>query len=47
VTGGGYAFLMLHMAAIATAVTVTFVIWFAVVVMALGSALWPLLAGVH
>jgi hypothetical protein len=35
------------MAGIAAAVTVTFVIWFTVVVMALGTALWPLLAGVH
>ena len=38
---------MLHMAGVAVAVTVTFVIWFTVVVMALGTALWPLLAGVH
>jgi hypothetical protein len=38
---------MLHMAGIAAAVTVTFVIWLTVVVMALGTALWPLLAGVH
>jgi hypothetical protein len=35
------------MAGIAAAVTVTFVIWLTVVVMALGTALWPLLAGVH
>jgi hypothetical protein len=35
------------MAGIAAAVTVTFVNWFTVVVMALGTALWPLLAGVH
>jgi hypothetical protein len=35
------------MAGIAAAVTVTSVIWFTVVVMALGTALWPLLAGVH
>jgi hypothetical protein len=39
--------LMLHMASITAAVTVTFVIWFTVVVMALGGMLWPLLAGVH
>jgi hypothetical protein len=38
---------MLHMAGTAIAFTVTFVIWFTVVVMALGSTLWPLLAGVH
>jgi hypothetical protein len=35
------------MAGVAAAVTVTFVIWFTIVVAALGSALWPLLAGVH
>jgi hypothetical protein len=38
---------MLHMAGITAAVAVAFVTWFAVVVMALGSMLWPLLAGVH
>jgi hypothetical protein len=35
------------MAGIAAAVTVTFVIWFTVIVMALGTALAPLPAGVH
>ena len=45
--GGRYAFFMLHTTGIAAAVTVTFVIWFTIVVLALGSTLWPLLAGVH
>jgi hypothetical protein len=35
------------MAGVAAAVTVTFVIWFTIVVLALGSTLWPLLAGVR
>jgi hypothetical protein len=38
---------MMHRAGIAAAVTVTFVMWFTIVVLALGSTLWPLLAGVH
>jgi hypothetical protein len=38
---------MMHKAGIAAAVTVTFAMWFAIVVLALGSTLWPLLAGVH
>lgn len=38
---------MLHTTGIAAAVTVTFVIWFTIVVLALGSTLWPLLGGVH
>ena len=35
---------MLYTSGIVAAVTVSFVIWFAIVVTALGSALWPLLA---
>jgi len=38
---------MLHTSGIVAAVTITFVIWFTIVVMALGSTLWPLLAGVR
>ena len=38
---------MLHTTGIAAAITVTFVIWFTIIVLALGSTLWPLLAGVH
>jgi hypothetical protein len=38
---------MLHMARIAAVVTISFVIWFTIVVLALGSTLWPLLAGVR
>ena len=35
---------MLYTSGIVAAVTVSFVIWFTIVVTALGSALWPLLA---
>jgi hypothetical protein len=45
--GGRYASFMLHTTGIAAAVTATFVIWFTIVALALGSTLWPLLAGVH
>jgi hypothetical protein len=38
---------MLHTSGIVAAITVTFVIWFTIVVMALGSALSPLLVGVR
>jgi hypothetical protein len=38
---------MLHASGIVAAGIITFVIWFTIVVMALGSTLWPLLAGVH
>jgi hypothetical protein len=38
---------MLHKARFAAVATITFVIWFLIIVLALGSTLWPLLAGVR